>query len=395
MANDTSSSTENTDWFKAQTQFWENWSRMYTQGLSDTGGMSRGNWAEALDHWWSAVARNMPEHRQIYERAVEQGKTFMMLAQELMKFLTALPAGAKDGDGWKEQLKSHFDAIKDTFAKAQTAELPSYLRGFSAMFELPLDTWFRMMSGSAVMPGDVLQNVRSEALEKMGEQMHKSVDRFLSVPGVGYTRESQEQLQRFARAMLNYQKMFQEYLSAHHHLGMDTLDRLYKKLVEMGEKGESIKTLRAMYDLWVDSGEESYANFVMSSEFQDVYGKMVNALMDVKHQARIILDENLGAMNMPTRREMNSIIKHQNELRRSIKSLQRDRNGRGGPANRRSQEMGDIAGERAEESAKTVTQKKTGREKVVSTMAAIADDTKTMAAENSTSESQRPAKAGR
>ncbi len=399
---------------------------MYTQGVADAaGGPSKGSWAEGLDHWWNAVAGSLPEHRRFYEHLVEQGKVFMTLSQELMKFLTSIPAGAKEGDGWKEQLKSHFDAIKETLARARSQDVPNYLRGFSALFELPLDTWYRMMSGSAMTPGDVLRNVRSEALEKMGEQVHRSVDRFLSVPGVGYTRESQEQLQQFARALLNYQKVLQEYLSAHHHLGMDTLDRLYKKLEAMGEKGESIKTLRAMYDLWVDCGEESYAEFVMSPEFQDVYGEMVNALMAVKHQARLILDEHLGALNMPTRREMNSIIRHQNELRRSIKSLQRERNGRdGGPSHRHAHHAGgghggeggaqsreadalrkrtgvagavagdETSGGRPAESAELPARKKQAGKRMITARAPGAVEAGAATAGNSPAESQRPVKAG-
>lgn len=345
MTTDIHSSKENRensdDWLKAQMQFWENWGRMCTQGLTDAAAMPKGNWADTLDQWWDAVAKSVPEHRQLYERMVEQGKAIMSIGQELTNLLIGVPSIVQSGDGWKDHLKSHFDSVKEAFAKTQPGGIPAYLRGFASVCELPLDTLWRTMSGTAALPGDFLQNLRSDTLGKFGDRVHERVDKFLSVPGVGYTREGQEQLQTFARTLLDYQKALQEYLSAHNCLGMETLDRLYKKVVAMGEKGETIKTLRAVYDLCVDCGEEAYAEFVMSSEFQDVYGKMVNALMAVKYQARVMLDENLGAMDMPTRREMNSIIKHQNELRRSIKSLQREHYERGGPSGRRARNAGD------------------------------------------------------
>jgi poly[(R)-3-hydroxyalkanoate] polymerase subunit PhaE len=343
MTTDTHTSKANSDdWLKAQMQFWENWGRMCTQNLTDADGMSKGNWADAMDQWWNVVAKNVPEHREIYDRMVEQGKAIMSIGQELTNLLIGVSSSAQNGDGWKEQLKSHFDSVKEAVAKTQSAgDLPAYLRGFASMCELPLDTMWRTMSGTAAIPGDFLQNLRPDTLGKFGDRVHEGVDKFLSVPGVGYTREGQEQLQTFARTLLDYQKALQEYLGAHNHLGMETLDRLYQKVVALGEKGEPIKTLRALYDLCVDCGEEAYAEFVMSSEFQEVYGKIVNALMAVKYQGRVILDENLGAMNMPTRREMNSIIRHQNELRRSIKSLQREHYDRGGPSGRRTRKAGD------------------------------------------------------
>jgi class III poly(R)-hydroxyalkanoic acid synthase PhaE subunit len=331
MTTDAHSSTAtNDDWLKAQMQFWENWSRMCTQGLTDAGGMPKGSWAETLDQWWSVAAKNVPEHREFYQRMVEQGKTFMAIGQEIANFLTGVQSCAQAGDGWKNQLKSHFDSVKEAFAKTQSGDIPAYLRGFTSVCELPLDTLRRTLSGTATVPGDFLQNLRSDALGKFGDHVHEGVDKFLSVPGVGYTREGQEQLQTFARTLLNYQKALQEYLSAHNHLGMETLDRLYKKLVTMGDKGESIQSLRAIYDLCVDCGEEAYAEFAMSEEYQRVYGEVVNALMAVKHQTRTMVDESLGTMNMPTRHEMNGIVKRQQELKRIIKSIQRNLNDGGG-----------------------------------------------------------------
>ena len=39
------------------------------------------------------------------------------------------------------------------------------------------------------------------------------------------------------------------------------------------------KSLRELYDLWVEVSEEHYAEFAMSEEYQALYGDMVNKLM--------------------------------------------------------------------------------------------------------------------
>jgi polyhydroxyalkanoate synthase subunit PhaE len=58
--------------------------------------------------------------------------------------------------------------------------------------------------------------------------------------------------------------------------------------------------------LLVDCGEEAYAEFTYTKEFSDLYGRLTNALMAVKHHGRNVVDEILGALNMPTRRGMNT-----------------------------------------------------------------------------------------
>ncbi len=73
----------------------------------------------------------------------------------------------------------------------------------------------------------------------------------MSVPGVGYTREAQEQAQRGARLLLDYERALQEYTQLHSKAGIDSLERLSKKVIEGAEKSREIKSLREIYDLWV------------------------------------------------------------------------------------------------------------------------------------------------
>ncbi|MFO1435427.1 MAG: poly(R)-hydroxyalkanoic acid synthase subunit PhaE [Gammaproteobacteria bacterium] len=58
---------------------------------------------------------------------------------------------------------------------------------------------------------------------------------------------------------------------------------------------------------------------------------MVNALMRVKGQMRTMVDDVLGALNMPTRREMNTVLKRQHELKRELRNLVHGGNGSSTP----------------------------------------------------------------
>jgi class III poly(R)-hydroxyalkanoic acid synthase PhaE subunit len=245
------------------------------------------------------------------------------MSQQFSGLITRLTDAAGAGQDWQKALKACFDEMKSGFTEASA--MPDVMNGFTAFAEMPMDTLRRTFVGFSAMPGDCFQNLRSDVWEKVGSQVHTDVEKFLSVPGVGYTREGQEEMQKLSRLLLVYQRAMQDYLAAHGKLYSDALDRLYTKLIETGKKGETINSVRALYDIWVDCNEDAYAEFVMSSEFQDVYAEMVNAVMAVKHQIRLLLDENLGALNMPTRGEVNGMIKRHHELQRTVKTLLRDR----------------------------------------------------------------------
>lgn len=311
----------NEQWLQAQRAYWDAW-RAAMPGAGGAGGTATNPWAQALENWWKSLGGGMKgDSADVFARMMEQGRAFFDLGQQMNELLRAVTDSTAAGAQWQEVLKQRFDAMKASMSMHQSSEWAESVQRMGAFWELPLDMWRRMCSGASMLPGDCLEAFHSQVIEGIHEKFHGDMDRFLSVPGVGYTRESQEQVQQFAKLTLDYQKAMQEYLNAHAKLGADALDRLYRKIIAVTEKGEQITSLRQLYDLWVDASEEVYGSFAMSPAFQEVYAKMVNALMRVKMHARSMVDEVLGAFNMPTRREMNTILKRQQELRRELRAL--------------------------------------------------------------------------
>lgn len=310
----------NEQWLQAQRAYWDAW-RVAMPGAGGAGGAASNPWVQALESWWKSVGGMKGDSAEVFARMMEQGRAFFDMGQQMNELLRAVSDSSAAGTEWQEVLKQRFDAMKASMAMHQSSEWAESVKRMGAFFELPLDMWRRMCSGASMLPGDCLEAFHSQMIEGINEKFHGDMDRFLSVPGVGYTRESQAQFQQLAKLTLDYQKAAQEYLNAHTKLGADALDRLYRKITAVTEKGEPITTLRQLYDLWVDASEEVYGSFAMSPEFQGVYARMVNALMRVKMQARSMVDEFLGAFNMPTRREMNTILKRQQELRREMRAL--------------------------------------------------------------------------
>jgi len=168
-----------------------------------------------------------------------------------------------------------------------------------------------------MMPGDLLRNMPHDAVKG-------NFDRMLSAPGLGYSREEQGQYQDLTRRVLDYQRALQEYAAFFSHLGFKSVQRMRDFVQRQADGGKTIDSVRTLYDSWVACCEEVYGEEVATPEYARIHGKLVNAQMALKKRMSVMVDENLGAMNMPTRSELRTLQDRLQETRRENKQLRHD-----------------------------------------------------------------------
>lgn len=304
------------DWLEAQRKYMDAWAS-FGKGtgnypFSPASGPVEVPWAQALEFWWKSVESASPdESRDLFGKIVEQTKAFYLVSDQLTRFMRAAADINKATENWQDKLSEHFKDLKVLFTNNQSNVAQSFNGMMGAWQLMPLDTLQRTFSSSSFMPGDFLQDFKPEGIQDV-------TDKFLSVPGIGYTRESQEQIQEGIKLLNEYQKTLQEYNNASSRVVVEAMENMHSKILEMAEEGQEINSLRKIYDLWVDCNEDAYAEFVISKEYSELYGRMVNSLMAFKQHGRNIVDEALAAMNMPTRKGVDTIKKRQQELRREL-----------------------------------------------------------------------------
>jgi len=311
----------NDDWMTSQKKFWDAWSHILSQSMepSSSSQAFAVPWTAALDLWAKTAAPSASAAGEdFFQSIVRQGRTFLRLGEELSKLTRDLAEGAQAGSNWKDAFAEKFNDLKAGFTHGRASDVTSTLRGLLPFFELPMDTWARMFSSSSLLPGDFLRSVKPKGLAGVAGQIHEHMDQFLSIPAVGYMREWQEQTQDGVRLTMDYQEALQEYVHAHGRLGVDALERLAAKIIERAEQGREINTLREVYDLWVDCGEEAYSAFVFTEEYADIYARLVNALMALKHHNQTTVDEVAGSLNLPTHQGITTLQRRQQEFRREL-----------------------------------------------------------------------------
>jgi class III poly(R)-hydroxyalkanoic acid synthase PhaE subunit len=123
---------------------------------------------------------------------------------------------------------------------------------------------------------------------------------------------------------MEYMAAMQAYQAAFGKLGVETTKGFQQSLQARAKEGKPISSLRELYDQWVEMSELAYADFVMTQEYQTLYGRLVNTLLALKQQMARMVDQTLEAMHMPTHAEISTLQCRQQELRRDNLRLHKE-----------------------------------------------------------------------
>ena len=314
-------------WLNAQQSYWQAWGEMAQRGMK-TPEAPKNPLSEGLEQWWQAVSPMAPPAgREVFDKLMRASKGYYSLAERFMSGGERDDGGMAAIDGWLDGMRGMWE----DWSKAGAAMSPGSMfeargfpgqppGGFATFWDLPMDTWNRMVANVMPMPGDFTQAFHAEG----GNPVHQQVNRFLSIPAVGYTREAQEQVQHLAQRQLEYMAAMQAYQAAFGKLGVDSVQGFQQALRARAKEGKPIGSLRELYDQWVEMSEAAYADFVMTDDYQTLYGRLVNSLLALKQQMARMVDQNLEAMHMPTHAEIVTLQGRQQELRRENMKLKKE-----------------------------------------------------------------------
>jgi polyhydroxyalkanoate synthase subunit PhaE len=305
------------NWLNSQQTYWKAWSDMAQNGIKAPEA-PKNPWADGISQWWQAVSPMAPPSgRETFDKVMDVSRGYFSMAEKFMN-----SAGKETGmealNGWFGNMQKTWN---DWTQSGGMLRPDAQNKNMMAFWDLPLDTWQRLAANVIPMPGDFTRAFHPEGAS---DQMHGQMNRFLSIPAVGYSREFQEQYQVLGQRMMDYTKAVQDYQSSFGKLAMETTQEFQASVQDMAKEGKSLTSLREVYDKWVEMSEAAYARFVMTQEYQSLYGRLVNNLLALKQQMARIVDGNLEAMHMPTHAEISTLQRRQQELRRENLKLRKD-----------------------------------------------------------------------
>ena len=311
-------------WADMQRHYWNAWTdlaRTASGASHDPSlGASSAPWGQGFDLWSKMLGPVMaPESRTWMDKLLEINKGYLKMGEALFNTYSAAQHSGKEPGQWWESFNQYLTKMQEQMADQFRSSKDPWA-GFATLWGLPADTWKRLASAWSTMPGDVEKAFRDiDGLNHSG--LAPLAHEWLSTPTLGYTRESQEEAQRLAQLWLEYGQAVKAYGDLLLRVITRSGELLKEKMTGLMTKGEPPDSLRACYDLWVDCGEEAHAEISVSEPFIKAQARMTNAMMAVKRQEQKIVDEMLGALNMPTRRELDTSHRRLHQLQRQVWQL--------------------------------------------------------------------------
>ncbi len=273
----------------------------YFKGLSDMGqrffnvsGQDQ-SWAGGLEKLMQATGfAGADQHEALFDRLMNQSKAYLSM---LEKFAQAGQGG---------------DFSKMDFSKVDFSHL-----GQQWLQDMAKQNPF-MQSGA--MPN--MPNMPNFSFDQLNPQaMFQHV---LNMPAFGYNRESQERQTELLKHLATYQQTMQRYNELSAQSVQKAIENMQGKLALRSEPGRELDSLKAVYDLWIDALEESFAEMAMSDAYQKAYGNLVDAQMRLRGNVQKQIELATGNVGMPTRTELEGVHQKLAEVRRQLRNLSGD-----------------------------------------------------------------------
>ncbi len=306
-------------WFKAQRQFVDAWSDMARSGGAAGNSSQADLWSQGFDLWRQALGgQGQPDIELAMQKCMSMGREYFAMAEQVSKSLADGSKPVEAVNQWLEQLKQ---------ALQQFSGVPGFdganVNDFMKQWFSPTQSWQQMVSALTPMQQATWQMPgMNTSVFNMGEAIDP-LGKVLSAPGIGYFREPQEKQQKGLQLALEYNEANYKFNQAFLRVAIESIQGFQQRLLKLD--AESVpKSLRQLYDLWVEVSEEHYAEFAMSDEYQTLYGDMVNRLMILKKHYSEIADDTLRALNLPNTREVDTMQKRLQQLRRENIELRKE-----------------------------------------------------------------------
>jgi uncharacterized protein YukE len=234
----------------------------------------------------------------VMRKLMDFGEGYLGVARE---FWRAIDGADAAGPHDAANLRSRLEQLRGTFTQA-----------------------FSRLYGGAPAGGDLLG-----AWQKLGGAMFgpagaPGFEQALAMPALGLARERQEATQRLGRAGLRYQKAMQRFSDLLGLVAGDALDRLSKSVLARAERRQPLDSLRAVFDLWIESGEQAYAAAAHGAEFAAAQAELNDALVELRSEQQRLAADWARAFDLPTRSEVNTLLKRLNTVRRRLRELEEE-----------------------------------------------------------------------
>ena len=270
------------------------------------------SWSDGMQQFAKLYGGGSNAHEGFFDQVMSQGKGFVSMLEKMYQSASQgdQSGNAIDFAALGQQMLAEL-AKNNPFANLPGVQIPGM--NFSAM---PGMAGFGNSAGFGAMPN--IPGFSGAAFSGFDPKT-LSVENFLNMPAFGSNRESQERKQALIKHIASYMQAMQGYQALQMKSIQMAIERMQSKLEERNEHGRQLDSLKAVYDLWIDALEESFAEVALTKDYQLAYGQLVDAQMRVRANVQKQIELATGEIGMPTRSELEGVHQKLAETRRTLR----------------------------------------------------------------------------
>jgi class III poly(R)-hydroxyalkanoic acid synthase PhaE subunit len=273
-------------------QYWNAWGQAMRQGGlgAATPAQPATQWQQAVDWWTQLMPGGSSQANDAVARFNQQASQwFGQMQQVAAQFAGQDNSASEIGQAWRRAMGANADNPFPDMFKA--------MRGQGAH---GLDEWL-------------------DQVKPYLEGFQQQAQRWQQLPAFGQYREHQERWQALQLAQQDYQQQTDAFNALMMKCAQRAFDVFEDKLTAHEEPGRQLTSARALFDLWIDSAEQAYAEIALSAEFREVYGALTNAQMRLRAAIQLEVEHLTGLFGMPTRTEIDSAHRKIADLERALR----------------------------------------------------------------------------
>lgn len=330
---------------KMTAQITAQWQQAAGNVSPDMLGALGAQWKQATERMMSAWGEQTPPiAQQTAERTAERAKTMAGVAtgfaqawQRMAKSLTAGTDPAEAATRFNESVRAQIETVTAAAMEAANDLQTVAQRFFGEMqAAAPGTPWAAM-----TMPFDNLRDwAQAEAPDKregeagevpiaaLFEQMvgtfDRSFGRVLNSPGLGLTREFNEEIAQAVAAYQGYLREQARYQTLMGGLFTKSVERFTQALGKKAQDGEPVDGLRALTRLWTAEADAVFTDAFREPAYIEQQNELVAATMRYRKQRRAVAELFQQMNDQPTRSEVDEAFKLLHGARKEIKALRRE-----------------------------------------------------------------------
>jgi polyhydroxyalkanoate synthase subunit PhaE len=345
----TKSAQSTQDW----QQYWDTWFQSQRQTFEEQIKNSadvQNQWGEFFKQWQSSLGVGKPNAGAYQQFFAQAGQQFLDMMQHFYQasgqskpvsdvtsewlrglqqfFLTMLQSNTQPFD-----LNETYKTVTEAMTKGSQAWSQAFQTGGPFAQAWNPQGWngwqqsgqagFGQM-GFGQMPGWGAPGVNTASWNPQAAfQAFDPFGFYASLPGIGYTREKQEEWNKLYKLWMEFNGETRKYNAAMAQVGLEAIHKFQEYVSAPPEGAAPLTSLKEVYAKWVDVCEDVYARYALSEEYTKLYGEVVNALMAYKGQANRLMDDLADQFNLPTRKEVDSMHQRLHALRRENLELRK------------------------------------------------------------------------